>query len=79
MTMPFPILGVDVEITGLSASLTWEVMGVAENIELEIERTYDSKCRSSQSTSTRCYTCTKPSLFLKPVTGCSISRLNIRL
>jgi hypothetical protein len=34
MTMPFPILGVDVEITGLSASLAWEVMGVAENIEL---------------------------------------------
>jgi hypothetical protein len=34
MTKPFPILGVDVEITELSASLTWEGMGVAGNIEV---------------------------------------------
>jgi hypothetical protein len=47
------------------------------NLRLEIRRTYDSKCRSSQSTSTGCDTCTKPSFLLKPVTGCSVSRLNV--
>jgi hypothetical protein len=29
MTMPFPILGVDVVITGSSASVTWEGMEVS--------------------------------------------------